>query len=473
MTFASFLLWQTLFAQGVPSPGPGVFASAAPPVCANGYSTYTTAVIAGMGLSAGTYTSGMTVSGTIGLTIVLASFNGGGSGATATVALTGTNTIAGGTAIVVTAPGGLYSTAPTSATGSSGTATFVSGTPVVSTSLASLTNWPGLISLSNNSFKVVGSGGTVVNTTTQTVGARSLTVPADFLVTKTDCTQITGVEFEAYSGTAGTAQLWGNQAMAAVGTTVYIFTGNASVTTLQGTPSGAWNANYGGVWHVPDGSTLNAGDSTSNANNGTVNGATAAAGQVDGASASNGGGSQSISMGANRTTLQPIHTITVECWVKPLSATQVTNATMIQQDANSPGAFGGVSYALELSDNHNPGKFAWRYSLNGGIANYIVSTVPFVNGTWAHVAGTYNSGSTNIYVDGVLSTTSMQGSTIDYVNTGVFGLLGYGTGTNEVNAALDECRVMTVASTPAWIAADYQNQLNPGTFWTLTYAQTN
>lgn len=83
----------------------------------------------------GTYTSGITATGATGTTCTLSSFNGGGSGATATVFLTGTNTIAGGSALVV--PYGVatgYTSAPTSATASNGTATC-SGTAVVSTSI--------------------------------------------------------------------------------------------------------------------------------------------------------------------------------------------------------------------------------------------------------------------------------------------------------------------------------------------------
>lgn len=84
------------------------------------------------GLASGTYTSGITATGTVGQTCSLTSFNGSGSGATATVALNGTNTIAGSTALVVTANGTGYTGSITSATAGNGTATC-SGTATVST----------------------------------------------------------------------------------------------------------------------------------------------------------------------------------------------------------------------------------------------------------------------------------------------------------------------------------------------------
>lgn len=86
-------------------------------------------------LQSGTYTSGITATGTTGQTCALTALNGAGSGATATVALTGTNAIAGGTALVVTAAGSGYTSAPTSATAGNGTATC-SGTAVIATAIS-------------------------------------------------------------------------------------------------------------------------------------------------------------------------------------------------------------------------------------------------------------------------------------------------------------------------------------------------
>lgn len=90
---------------------------------------------AARGIASGTYTSGITATGTTGRTCSLTSFNGtGGSGATATVALTGTNTIASSTALVITNTGSAYTATSTSATVGDGTATC-SGTPVLTTVL--------------------------------------------------------------------------------------------------------------------------------------------------------------------------------------------------------------------------------------------------------------------------------------------------------------------------------------------------
>jgi hypothetical protein len=85
----------------------------------------------------GTYTSGGSITGSTSQTCTLTALNGGGANATATVALTGTNAIAGGTAIVITDYGSGYGSAPTSATLGNGTATC-SGTAVISTTTAGM-----------------------------------------------------------------------------------------------------------------------------------------------------------------------------------------------------------------------------------------------------------------------------------------------------------------------------------------------
>ena len=69
------------------------------------------------------YFSGGTITGSSTQTCNVGTFNGGGSGATATVALTGTNTIAAGTAFTMTAAGSGYTSIPTTAVLTSGTAT--------------------------------------------------------------------------------------------------------------------------------------------------------------------------------------------------------------------------------------------------------------------------------------------------------------------------------------------------------------
>ena len=86
---------------------------------------------------AANYDSGGTITGTAGQTCNLSGFNNGSTGATATVTLTDTNTIANGTSLLLTGGGTGATAPPTAATLSSGTATC--------TGTVSITSWLGPI----------------------------------------------------------------------------------------------------------------------------------------------------------------------------------------------------------------------------------------------------------------------------------------------------------------------------------------
>jgi Bacterial Ig-like domain (group 2) len=116
-----------------------------------------------------TYTSGGTINGSPGQTCNLSNFNGV-TGATATVTLTATNTIASGAHLTVTAEGFGATTPPTSATLSNGTASC-SGTATVITALIGIGGGSGL--------SVVGAEATVALTGTNTIASGTqLTVTA-------------------------------------------------------------------------------------------------------------------------------------------------------------------------------------------------------------------------------------------------------------------------------------------------------
>jgi len=120
---------------------PGALASATynattQPVAAgtSGYNIQIWPFWSATGVASGTYTSGGSITGNTSQTCTCATFNNSCSGTTATIALTGTNTIAGGTAWAITNTGIACASAPTSCTLGSGTATC-SGTATISTTL--------------------------------------------------------------------------------------------------------------------------------------------------------------------------------------------------------------------------------------------------------------------------------------------------------------------------------------------------
>jgi len=118
-----------------------------------------------------TYVAGGTITGSTGQTCNLSSFNGV-TGATATVALTSSNTIAGGTHLTITNPGHGATVPPTTATLSNGTATC-SGTASVNTAIT-----PGVLTAQVPGATTVFASVSGVNS----VGATYLTCPVQSIV---------------------------------------------------------------------------------------------------------------------------------------------------------------------------------------------------------------------------------------------------------------------------------------------------
>ena len=91
------------------------------------------------------------------------------------------------------------------------------------------------------------------------------------------------------------------------------------LSTDQSSSAQTWDKNFLGVYHLPNGTSLNVNDSTANSNNGTNQGATAAAGEI--------GGGASLSGSSNFITMGNVLDIgsgdvTLEAWIKPSNVNQ-------------------------------------------------------------------------------------------------------------------------------------------------------
>ncbi len=86
---------------------------------------------------------------------------------------------------------------------------------------------------------------------------------------------------------------------------IWLYYGNYDPGSDQDDAENVWSNSYTTVYHMPDGTTLSAVDSTSNDNDGIISGAAAASGQIDGAASFNGSSSKitlpAINLGDNFT----------------------------------------------------------------------------------------------------------------------------------------------------------------------------
>lgn len=247
-------------------------------------------------------------------------------------------------------------------------------------------------------------------------------------------------------------------------TVIYMAYGNSGISTDQSDKTNVWTNSFTGVYHLPDGTTLSANDSTANASNGTINLATATSGQIDGAGNFSNATNQYIHIGVPAATGTPI---TMSAWVKLASAT-FTGELVISSIVKLSGTdefwlsyveFGGSRYIRVVAQQ------------SGTAYEFRCPVTPDTN--WHLIHGTFTDANTMaVYMDGAALSGSFIGTSgrvpasLDNTYLGVVfhsSSLHFGT----MNGAIDEARFATVVRSADWITAEYNNQSSPSTFYTV------
>ncbi len=346
-------------------------------------------------------------------------------------------------------------------------------------SIASSTNanFPMLVSSTVPSWASSANGGKIQNLVTAPNGGQE---PADlvFATSSANCgTTNLNFETESYASSTGALVDWVNVPSLSAGSVIYACYGNSSVTTDQSNPSGVWNSNYMGVWHFPNGTTLSANDSTSNANNGTlVNAPTAASGQIDGGVAFNGTNDITTPYLQNGVTAY-----TISSWIK------TSDSSSIQPIVNDRGSGAGQSLTLFLEGNGACGGSSCGGSAGvpsiGVDSNAIFiglnGSTALTNGVWHQVVGTWAAPSGTavspsqftLYVDGqnINAAAERLAGSASSPLTGLGGtVIGYHQAWNHYfTGSMDDVRISNVARSPSWILTSYNNQSSPSTFYTI------
>ena len=267
-------------------------------------------------------------------------------------------------------------------------------------------------------------------------------------------------EIETYSSTTGNVNMWTQipTVSHSVNTVIYLFYGNPSITTSQQNTSGVWDSNYLGVWHLPNGTTLTANDSTSNGSNGTLHGTTTAtAGQVDGAAAFDGSTSY-IGVGGAATISS---SRTVSGWINPNVNSGNGNPILVGGTSGSADFFGIAGTAGSCT--------VGQYNLyidHWGTACYS-SGVAVSTGVWNYVVLVFNPfGTSSVYINGVRTTFTFN--EFNYgVNTYTLGgnTAGGSSTKSNFNGILDEVRISNIARSSDWISTEYCNQSTSCAFY--------
>jgi hypothetical protein len=301
-----------------------------------------------------------------------------------------------------------------------------------------LSSFPLLISMTDADLKSVANGGNVQNGS-----------GFDIIFTNNQETAKLDHEIERYIATTGEIEMWVRIPTLSVSqdTALFLYYDNSAISTSQENKTGVWDSNFKGVYHLGNGTTLSAVDSTSNANNGTNSGVTATAGQIDGGGNFNGSSYITLPSTGLPTAANPW---TMQNWLQ-IAANPSTTPTVI--------TFAGNVGALYLTNT----------SVLHGYTGVDITGSALTLSSQHQMALTYDGTTLTLYQDGVVVAST---TTTPNVPAGG-GAIGANTDTTHpVTAIIDEVRISSVARSASWIATEYSNQSSPGTFQSVAGTRT-
>ena len=248
-------------------------------------------------------------------------------------------------------------------------------------------------------------------------------------------------------------------------TTLYMFYGNASISDSQQNAPGVWNNGYLGVWHLANGSVLSATDSTVNAYSGTILGASATTGIIDGAASFTGSNSNSYPEQTSHIDVGNLGAFppqgTIEFWMNPSSLSSYPNAFTTN--------YNGGNNAIRFEEDSS-GDFAAVIG-SGSFNGYAFMSASMQPNSWYDTALTWNAAISN--ATGFLNGTQVFNASTSNLWPTTFPDIAIGGGYNASRdwiGSIDEVRISSVARSSDWLAAEYNSEVSPSTFFTL-YAE--
>jgi hypothetical protein len=252
-------------------------------------------------------------------------------------------------------------------------------------------------------------------------------------------------QIESYNSGAGHLVAWVRIPLlsSTSDTTITMYYGNPTCPDQQN-PTGVWDSNYLMVLHLSENQTR-CYDSTTNGNNGTLNGSVSQVpGKIDGSLNFTGGYVSLPQVLTSQTQF------TFSAWIFPQSGARY----FISEWANNQGAFLQVA-----SDNH------LQLYVNGVMVGESITL-----NQWHYVVATYDGTTARLYLDGgspasVSAAIPIWGSQSMYLGDRY-------DHTRQFNGLIDEVRVSNFARSSSWISTEYADQNSPSTFYTIGTQET-
>lgn len=272
-------------------------------------------------------------------------------------------------------------------------------------------------------------------------------------------------EREQYVAATGQVTYWVKipTLTSASATVIYMAYGNTSISTSLADAANTWRSSYVGVYHLPDGTTLNTNDATANGYNASSIGTTTAqTGKIYGGM---GGTYANV---PDQTALTLSGGGTVETWFYKTTS------------GAGSGMFNKYSVtATELTAGTTSDGKIWFWVTDSTNGSYIGRTAPsssYSLNTWHHLAFVYDGGTTSsackIYIDGVsVDNTNISSGTFTSVrNTSApFKIKSSisALGGSELVGTMDEVRISNVTHSSDWLLTQFNSMNDPSTFYVV------
>ncbi len=270
-------------------------------------------------------------------------------------------------------------------------------------------------------------------------------------------------EPETYNAVTGQIEYWVKipSLSSSSDTLIYLYYGNASISTSQTTATSTWDANYLGVWHLGDGITLSLADSTANGNTLTMGGSVSAMPGVM------GGAAGFVGLPLNTNSLQASATgtnvsatpLSLEVWSK-FEGPYVNNYSNLIFKKSPTSS---VGFELSIAPSSGGSAAANTMFYTNGTFGATQDTITDPINAWTQYAVTYGLSGHSTWADllrnGVLQGSSLVGAGFPTSSTGNVLYLG-----NNWTGELDEVRLSNTNRSQDWLTTTYNNQSKPSSF---------
>jgi hypothetical protein len=239
-----------------------------------------------------------------------------------------------------------------------------------------------------------------------------------------------------------------------VDTHIYLYYGNATMNSREN-PTGVWDTNFEGVWHLSEDPSGTIYDSTANNHDGTpygsMNSADQIGGQIDGSIDFDGSDDY---IDAGSTIDIASSSFSISTWAKRGSS---GGADIIFQQGPA-----GINTGLHIGFRNND-LFTFAFW-----ADDLDTSQSYTDTNWHHWACTYDASSKarKIYRDGVnVASDTASDHFLAYEDPFYIGLDGMVN--EEFHGQIDESRLLNIALSSEWISTSYSNQNDPESFYSI------